>query len=84
MTYLYYNLLYLLETVVEEKKDNWFISFLKSIWEEITDMFGDVIDFFKSIYNGLSSKFGETAVIVIFAMIAIVGVMVIATAIIRK
>ena len=84
MTYLYFNLLYLLETVIEEKKDNWFISFLKSIWEEITDMFGDVVDFFKSIYSGLSSKFGETAVTVIFAMVAIVGVMVIATAIIRK
>lgn len=84
MTYLYFDLLYLLEKEVEGKQDNWFVSFLKSIWKEISDMFGDVVKFFKSIYDGLASRFGETAVAIILALVGIVAVMVIATAIIRK
>ena len=84
MTYLYFNLLFLIEKEVEEKKDSWIVSILKDIWKEISDMFGDVMKFFKSIYDGLASKFGDTAVTILLSLVGIVAVMIIATAIIRK
>ena len=84
MMYLYFNILFLLEKEVEEKKDSWIVSFLKDMWKEISDMFEDVVKFFKSIYDSLASRFGDTAVVIILSLVGMVAVMMIATAIIRK
>ncbi len=86
------NLFMLLEVAKEEEEETGIgpaiMGVLKKIWEEVLDLFEGFVDFFELIkhytYDALAEKFGYTGVTILFAMIIIVLIMIIVTAIIRK